>query len=100
MAFALNRKNAALLGFLRAAYVGLVTYLPGGLAFRPVGAAALAVAAAALALLSFEFGVLAGACAIALPLLAVSPLAGIVFIFVCWSGCATWAVPTALRSSS
>jgi len=84
MSAQLKRKNAALLEFLRAGLVALVTYAAlSGLDFAPAwGAAVLALAAGVLTLASFEFGALVGMLAIAVPVLAVAPVAGVLLIVV------------------
>lgn len=72
------------LEWARAAFVALATFVGlGGLGFSPAwGMSALALAAGALTLASVDLGVLVAIIALALPMLAVAPITGIVFLVI------------------
>ncbi len=82
MAAVTRRKNQSMLEWLRAAFVALATYAGLlGLHFGPSwGAAALALGAGVLTLAAVDLGVLVALVALALPMTAVAPVAGITFL--------------------
>ncbi|HET6351389.1 MAG TPA: adenylate/guanylate cyclase domain-containing protein [Coriobacteriia bacterium] len=82
MAINLSRRNDNLLRWLRAALIALATDVGlVGLHFAPAwGAAALALVAGLLSLASVDAGVLVAVGALALPMLATSPVVGVTFI--------------------
>jgi class 3 adenylate cyclase len=77
-----RRRNQSLLDWVRAAGVGVTTYLGlAGLGFGPGwGAVALALGAGALAIASADLGILLAVVALSLPMLATAPLVGIAFL--------------------
>lgn len=84
MAAKITRKHMPVLEWTRAAFVALATFVGlEGLGFSPAwGMSALALAAGALTLASVDLGVLAALLALSLPILAVAPVTGIVYLVI------------------